>query len=112
MKLYTKVLSILLVVLFTAASVSAHAHMTMDAANPEQLMEQQPSLLPDNMPLPMPNLIQGVFDEQINVSPDVSAITDPGNDPNAPIDAHLWLLLLLVAAFGAYQYKKQSTKTA
>lgn len=105
MKLYTKVLSILLVVLFTAASVSAHAHMTMDASSSEQLIEQQPTLLPDNMPLPMPNLIQGVFDEQINVSPDVSAIIDPGNDPNAPVDAHIWFLLLMVAVFGSYQYK-------
>jgi hypothetical protein len=57
-------------------------------------------------------IISSIMNEQSPVLPDPSNTPgDPGN-PDAPVDAHIWFLLLLVAAFGAYQYKKQSTKTA
>jgi hypothetical protein len=56
-------------------------------------------------------IINSVYNYDPHLPPDVSALTDPP-DPNAPVDAHLWFLLLLLTAFGAYQYKKQGTKNA
>ncbi len=109
MKMFKTCLPILLVLLLNTISVSAHAHMTMDAATTDQFLEQQPAMLPETMS--SPSLIQHVFDQEMPVGPDVTAITDPGSDPNAPIDAKLWILLVMAGVFGVYQYKKQAALT-
>jgi hypothetical protein len=105
-----KILLVLSILFFTNIKfVSAHSPtISMDQSNIDQI-EQEPVLIPDNSLPAMPALIQNVF-EQAPFNPDVSATADPGSDPNAPVDAQMWLLLLIVASFGIYLNKKSVSK--
>ena len=107
---------ILILIVSVVWSLPVSAQSSHNEANTEEIIEsdlnteevnsiQEPGMNPMG-------IIGSIMNEQSPVLPDPSNTPgDPGN-PDAPIDAHLWFLLLLVAAFGAYQYKKQSTKTA
>jgi hypothetical protein len=107
---------ILILIVSVVWSLPVSAQSSHNEANTEEIIEsdlnteevnsiQEPGMNPMG-------IISSIMNEQSPVLPDPSNTPgDPGN-PDAPIDAHIWFLLILVAAFGAYQYKKQSTKTA
>ena len=107
---------ILILIVSVVWSLPVSAQSSHNEANTEEIIESDlntgevnPIQEPGMNPM---GIISSIMNEQSPVLPDPSNTPgDPGN-PDAPVDAHLWFLLLLVAAFGAYQYKKQSTKTA
>lgn len=107
---------ILILIVSVVWSLPVSAQSSHNEANTEEIIESDlntgevnPIQEPGMNPM---GIISSIMNEQSPVLPDPSNTPgDPGN-PDAPVDAHIWFLLLLVAAFGAYQYKKQSTKTA
>ena len=99
------------------AHVQGETHMETILEDKTAVQEGAAEATPIENPMEMMNpvsILSNLMKESQETSPlnpDVNYLPDPGN-PDAPVDAHIWFLLLLVAAFGAYQYKKQSTKTA
>ena len=107
---------ILILIVSVVWSLPVSAQSSQNETNTEEIIESDLNTGEVN-PIQEPGMnpmaiISSIMNEQSPVLPDPSNTPgDPGN-PDAPVDAHIWFLLILVAAFGVYQYKKQSTKTA
>ena len=111
MKKYILILIVSVVWTLPVSAKSSHDEVNTEEIIETDLNTEEVNSIQEQGTNPM-EIFSSVINEQNPILPDPSNTAgDPAN-PDAPVDAHLWFLLLLVAAFGAYLYKKQSRKTA
>lgn len=106
---------ILILIVSVVWSLPVAAQSSHNEANTEEIVESDLNTEEVN-PIQEPGMnpmgiISSIMNEQSPVLPDPSNTPgDPGN-PDAPIDAKLWILLVIAGVFGVYQYKKQAALT-
>ena len=97
----------------TNEAAYAHAGIHMDSQNPneESLNNPEPNVSNDFSTLPLPMIVQNIFEDQapapIDPGGPLNNPFDPGTDPNAPIDSKMWILLLFVLILGIYTRVKE-----